>query len=139
MSLESAIVNQFRNYAPLAALVGTRIYPVTYPQNATLPVVVYQRTSRLPEYSHDGDCGAAESRFQISAFAKSYSVARQTADAIHGALRPWEQEQFLDVTNAIRIGGVFMEDEIDLYNPADVETESDYQILADYRFLFGEV
>jgi len=135
MSLEEAIVNQFRNYPPLAALVGTRIYPVTYPQSAVLPVVVYQRTSRLPEYSHDGDCGAAESRFQISTFAKSYSTARQTADAIKGALTPWEEQQA--ISGDVRIGGVFMEDEIDLYNPADVETESDYQILGDWRFLYG--
>jgi hypothetical protein len=135
MTLEEVIVNQLRAYAPLTALVGTRIYPSTYPQNATLPVVIYQQTSRLPEYSHDGACGAEESRFQISSVAPSYSIARQTADAIRGALKPWEDHQ--DVQSGITIGGVFMEDELPIYAAADVESQSTHHILGDYRFLWG--
>lgn len=136
MTLEQVIVAQLREYAPLAALVGTRIYPLTYPQNATFPLVIYQQTSRLPEYSHDGPCGAEESRFQISAVHPSYSVARETADAIRGALRPWEQQQSAE--SGLTIGGAFLEDEIPIYAAADVEHESRHQILSDYRFLWGD-
>lgn len=136
MTLEEVIVAQLREYAPLAALVGQRIYPSTYPQNTVLPVVIYQQTSRLPEYSHDGACGAEESRFQISSVASSYSVARQTADAIRGAMRPWEQQQAVE--SGITIGGVFMEDELPIYVAADVESQSNHQILGDYRFLWGD-
>lgn len=136
MTLDEAIVNLFRSYTPLTALIGTRIYPDTYPQNATFPLVLYAQTSRLPEYSHDGACGAAESRYQLSAVAKSKSQVRQTADQMYAALRPWEQAQ-AQVAPDLWIGGVFMEDELSIFAAADVEQESTYHILGDYRFLWG--
>jgi len=41
------------------------------------------------------------------------------------------------VQSGITIGGVFMEDELPIYVAADVETQSNHQILGDYRFLWG--
>jgi len=136
MTLEEAIVQQLKNYAPLAALVGTRIYPATYPQNATMPLCVYQRTSKAPDYTHDGPSGNKDSRFQISSFGHSFSDARHTADEIFEALRPWANQQ--TVINDLRVGACFMEDELDIYNPADVESQSLYQVLGDYLFLEGD-
>ena len=136
MTLEEAIRTQLLNFAPLAAIIGTRIYPITYPQNVTLPVVVYQRTSMVPEYSHDGPNGVSESRFQISAFGKTYAEARQAATEVRQALHPFEVRP--DIVGGVQIGAVFLENEIDLFNPADVESQSDYQVLGDYTFVHGE-
>jgi len=135
MTLEEVIRMQLLNFAPLAALIGTRIYPITYPQDAALPVVVYQRTSGVSEYGHDGP-GSAESRFQISAFGKTYAEARQTATQVRRALNPWEVHQ--DTIGGNLIGGCFLENELDLFNPAGAESESDYQVLGDYLFLHAE-
>jgi len=136
VTLEEIIRKQLLSHAPLAALIGTRIYPVTYPQDAALPVVVYQRTASGPEYSHDGPAGVAESRFQISAFGKTYAEARQTATEVRRALNPWEAHQ--EIVNGTLIGSVVLENELDLYNPNDVESESDYQVLGEYTFLHTE-
>jgi hypothetical protein len=67
--------------------------------------------------------------------APSYSVARQTADAIRGALKPWEDHQ--DIQSGITIGGAFLEDELPIYAAADVESQSRHHIIGDYRFLWG--
>lgn len=136
MRLEAVIGSRLAAHAPLAALVGTRIYPVTYPQGDPLPVVVYQRTSKVPEYTHDGEAGVAESRYQISSFGKTYAQAKQTASAVKSALRPWMAHQ--DVVSGINIGAVFMENEFDLFNAEDVEHASAYHILAEYIFLTAD-
>lgn len=136
MFLEEAIRQQLGNHGPLAALVGARIYPTTYPQNETLPVVVYQRTSHVPEYHHDGEAGFAESRFQISSFGKSYAEAKQTARAVKSALRAFMAHQ--EITNGVLIGACFLENEFDLFNPEDTEQLSAHQVLADFLFLHGE-
>src|SRR5262245_22501536 len=131
MTLEQAIYNKLKNYPPLASLVAGRIYPMTYPQGSVLPAVVYQRTSKISDYSHDGEAGSSESRYQISSFADTYSQAKQTALEVKKALEPWmAQQEVIDST--LLIGGVFLENEFDVYGPEEVEQTSAYHVLADY-------
>ena len=120
----------------VAALVGARVYPITFPQTATRPLVIYQRTSNVPQYSHDGPANVTESRFQISAFSKTYDQAHQVAAEIRGAFADWEAEQAN--VSGIVIGAAFLENEIDLFNPQDVEFQSDYHVLCDYVFQHEE-
>jgi hypothetical protein len=131
--LEEAIVTQLKNHTPLAALVGTRIYPITYPQNATLPVVTYQRTAKTPEYSHDGEAGVAESRFQISSFATSFAQVRDVASAVKGALRPWMAGAGGEFDG--KRTTVFLESEFDMYTAEDAEQLAAYHVLGDYLFV----
>lgn len=45
MTIESSLFTTLSGHAGLAALIGTRIYPVCLPQEATLPCVVVLRVS----------------------------------------------------------------------------------------------
>lgn len=136
MKLETAIINRFKQDSALNALISGRVYPVTYPQGATMPVVIYQQTGKIPEQTHDGPGGTCESRFQISAFGDSIGQAKNVASKIHAALKPWmvSPTQVED----LYIGGVFLENELDLHNPEEVEHANTFQVLGDYLFLHSE-
>jgi len=136
VKLETALIIQLSQHGALNAMIAGRVYPVTYPQGATMPLVVYQQTGKAPDYTHDGEGGSVESRFQISAFGDSFGQAKSVAAKIHSALRPWmaSQVKIEDLT----IGAVRLENEFDLHNPDDVEHSATYQVLGDYVFLHSE-
>lgn len=73
----------------VAALVGTRIYPLMIPQDADLPAVAYRRIDTPRHYSHDGYSGLARPRFQFDCVGSSYSSARALAAAVRVAFQGW--------------------------------------------------
>lgn len=62
--------------ADLAALIGSRVYPLVLPKNPTLPAVVYQELRSTARAAADGDTGQRESRFQLSYWAGSFSAIK---------------------------------------------------------------
>ncbi len=136
MRLEEVIRQQLKNDPGVMATAGTRIFPVTYPQDSALPVIVYQRTANVPQYTHDGEANVFESRFQISSFATTYAEAKTTSLKVKRALRPFMAGQ--TSIGGFKIGALFLENEFDLHNPEDVEHLSTFQILQDYLFLHTE-
>lgn len=71
---------------------GTRVYPLSLPQNPTLPALTYQRVSTPRDLSHDGDQGYADARVQINCWAHrspsnlGYDQAKTLADQVRVAL-----------------------------------------------------
>jgi hypothetical protein len=63
-------------------LVGTRVYPLTIPQEATLPAISYQRVSGPREPAHDGAMGIAQARIQVTITAEAYRTAKDVATSI---------------------------------------------------------
>jgi len=70
----------------VAAIVGSRIYPVRLPREAVLPAVVYQIPSIEPVYSMDGDSGIDDCSVQIACWAKDYTTAHTLAFSVRKAL-----------------------------------------------------
>jgi uncharacterized protein DUF3168 len=138
MRLEECIMQQLRNYGPLVALVADRIhFAATYEQDATMPTVTFQRVSRIPEYTHSGETGFEDSRFQISAWGKTAMEAVRVAGTIKDALKPWTtaQTQF----DGLLIGGVNLENEDGpLFHPFEFEPASVHEVMQDYRFFTAE-
>lgn len=132
--LGEAIRQKLLSYPPLAALIASRVYPVTYPQDSTLPVVVYQQSTKAPEYHHGGEANFAESRYQISAFAATMTQARDIAGKIRLALIPWISAQ-ARIDQDLTVGAVFLENQTELAAPSEAEALSAYHVLSDYRFL----
>lgn len=92
MSVETELVAVMGGNAAVAALVGTRIYPVALPQNATLPALVYQELNTVFRLRADGDSGQRESRFQVSVWAEGsattgYAQIKAGRAALVGALQ----------------------------------------------------
>jgi hypothetical protein len=68
----------------VAGLVGARIYPSLMPQGPTLPAIVYQVISEVPESSLAGTSVGrlTASRLQIDCYATTYLAAHALADAV---------------------------------------------------------
>ena len=110
--VEEALKTRLEGHAGLAALVGTRIYPVRRPQNATLPAVTYQKVGGLSEQTHGGASGLAASRFQFDVWAATYSSASAVAEQIRVALIG-----FRGTVDGVEIGGVLHRGDRDLPDP----------------------
>ena len=97
--IETDLYAHLSTYAALTALVSTRIYPLTLPQEPTLPALTYFRVSSAPSRNHDGAYGFALKRFQFDIYAITYLACLQVkailVDAM-GALgytAHWDNDQ----------------------------------------------
>lgn len=118
MSVETALVTLVGDVAAVAG----RVYPLRLPAQASLPAVVYQRISGARTYSHHGQAGGVAPRFQLACWAKRYSEARTTADAVRRKLTGYR-----GTVDDVRIDGIMIVNEIDRH-----EAESDlYRVLLD--------
>ena len=86
MSLESAFYTLITGDGPTAALIGTRCYPETLPQNPTLPAVRYNLVTAGPIGTHDAAGGLVRATVQVDAVAATYAAARTLADTIKAKL-----------------------------------------------------
>lgn len=86
MSIETGIYAVLTGDAGVSALVGTRIYPLVVPQDASLPAIAYQRVSGGPTYTQDGDANLTPARFQFTCLGSSYSQAKAVATAVRAAI-----------------------------------------------------
>lgn len=79
-------------YAKLAAttavtdLVSTRIYPVTAPEGATAPYVIFQGIASDPAVTHAESAGATFRLFQFACFAATFEAADALRAAVVAAL-----------------------------------------------------
>lgn len=106
------IYSKLTGYAGLAALVGTRVYPIQLPQRPTLPAITYQRISTLPIQDRDDAHARLERpRFQFDCWAISHAGARAVAQEMRSALA-----SFAQASNP-RIDVALMQNEIDDYEP----------------------
>ena len=110
MSAELAVYTILKNDAPVAALVGTRIFPSLAPQNAANPLIVYQRISADRITSLDGPSGLSWARVQVDCYAETYAGAKTLSAAIRVAL-----EGYRGTVGGVRVGGISLETDRDLY------------------------
>jgi hypothetical protein len=84
--LETDLVLHLQGYGALAALISTRIYPHTLPQEPTLPALTYFRVSTAPVHNHNLDYAWALKRFQFDIYAATYLVCLAVKDALIEAM-----------------------------------------------------
>lgn len=84
--IEQALFELLTGDGPLAALVGTRVYPLVLPQNPTLPALVYTELRSSALVAADGDTGMRESRFQVSAWGATYPAVKGIKARLVGLL-----------------------------------------------------
>lgn len=86
MSAESDLYAVLAGYAPLVALVSTRIYPDTIPEDKPLPAVVYSVEAATPEACLDSSIAAIATRFRIAGWGTTRTSASGVGDQIVAAL-----------------------------------------------------
>ncbi len=96
--------------ATLTTLIGTRLYPLTLPQNPTLPAMTYQWVSGERVHTADGALGLSRPRIQFDAWATTYLVAESVFEALRKRL-----DAFRGAAGASIIQGAFFDSERDLY------------------------
>lgn len=84
-TMQSALVARLRAAAPVAAIVGTKIYWTTAPQGAAFPYIRMQTVSdERPDDLDDYEEGR-ETRVQVDCFSEDYGQARALAEAVVNA------------------------------------------------------
>ena len=103
--------------------ITTRCYPVTIPQSPTYPLILYTKITGMRDHHLRGPSGHAHPRFQIEAWAKTYTEAKTLADAIREAL-----DGYSGTAVGTKIGSCLIESERDDYqNEIDV-----HRVIQDY-------
>lgn len=125
MSAESSLRAALLAAPAVSALVGTRVYPMLLPQSPTLPAIVYQRISSVPDHLLGEQSWRAPCRVQLSLWASTYDAMRALTIAVEAALRGYSGA-------GIRL--VRLLNMTDDYEP---ETKT-YRMIADFRVIPAE-
>ncbi len=125
MSIASDLRTFLLADATLTTLIGTRLYPLTLPQNPTLPAMTYQRISGERVHTADGAHGLNRARIQFDAWATTYLVAESVFEALRKRL-----DAFRGAAGASIIQGAFVDSERDLYEsePKLYRNTSDFDV-----------
>jgi hypothetical protein len=86
MSIAETIYSVLSANTGLAALVGTRIYPVSAPQSVVFPYIVYSRISNVPDMVRGEAAPIRNHTYQVSIFAKSFSETESIGTEVFGSL-----------------------------------------------------
>lgn len=117
--------------ATVAALVGTRVYPMGATQLTNLDQVMvgYAKIAGGPVYDHAGENGIGEGRWMFQAQAPTYAQARTLANAVKHALSAYQ-----GTSSGIPIRMVHCVSDEDVTDP-----EVQQQVVAvDFRVLYYE-
>ena len=129
-TIEEAIYAHLTGNSGVAALVSTRIYPLTIPQDIALPAIAYQRISGPRIAAHDGPTGVARARIQITCQAPTYAAAKGLAMAVRQALDTFSGEVTVS-GNKVMVEAAMLANEWDGYEVVTGQStvRVDFQIL----------
>lgn len=86
MTIEGALLSVLTNAAGVAALVSTRIYAVTAPQDDQLPDITFQRIGAEHVHAWGADPGLIRGEWQVDCWGRTYDEAGDVRDAVLAAL-----------------------------------------------------
>lgn len=114
---------------PVAALVGTRIYPVKLPQGIVAASLVYNEISGVGDHNMEGASGLVQVRMQVGAWA-------QSADGAHGLYLAVKEaiDGYRGMMGDVAVQGVF----IDSWRDIDDTVANMRGKVADYFIWYAE-
>ena len=87
MNTDESLYARLSTYAPLMALVSTRIYPMSLPQTPTLPAVTYYRVNAPTEHMLGETASSIErAGYRIQCWGISWASAVAVAEQVIAAL-----------------------------------------------------
>jgi len=110
-SIESALIAGMLANGPIAAIVGTRIYPMMAPPKAEMPCIVVEKVGYATNYTTDGPAGISEAMMNITMLALRYKSGKD----VEGAVRDY-LSGFKGTVSGIKILSALIKDEIDGYD-----------------------
>ena len=115
-TIEEAIYARATTGPTLNPIIGTRCYPVTFPEGGTYPALAVQRISSPREHAMGTDPGVAHSRFQVTAADKTRTGAQTLAAAVRADFARWR-----GTVGSVVVQDTFVETQADL--PFDIDVQ----------------
>jgi hypothetical protein len=135
MSLvEVNLFNRLTQFSGLIPYVGSRVYPVKMPQNASLPVITFQRISGERVFAMDKGSGLAFPRFQIDVWSKSYKEVKEIAEQVRLAL-----EGYRNISSGVDINGILYLGDTDEFSSEGTDLQQEiFRVSMDFRIWHNE-
>lgn len=128
--IEYAVVDILQGDGAVSALIGTRVFSMSIPQEVSttrLPCVVYTRISRPQVTSLDGPSNLAFPRLQLNCWASTYPGAKALAKAVREALDGFSGSQ-----SGVAIAYIEVETENDIVvEPAGADVRKRFAVAVD--------
>jgi hypothetical protein len=128
--IESALRTHILGDTSIKGQISERLYPLTLPQDPTLPAMTYQKISGLRFHDMEGASGLASPRFQFDIWSKSYLTSKNISDLLRKRLDGFKGTVGSDV-----IQGVFLDSERDFFE--EDELLKFYRVSMDF-FIYHE-
>jgi len=125
VGIEAEIFARAQAVAGLTALVGTRFYPTTAPQGATVPYCVFTLLSSSPHHTMGSDSSLTEASYEVTCYAADADAATALAVQVKAAF-----SRYSGTPVALVIQSVLLEDEDAGF---DIDTTRHYR---DLNFVF---
>lgn len=81
-TIETAIFKSLTEESSISDIMGTRLYSLVAPQDATLPYMTYQQISGDRDHVLSGPTGFTKNRFQFNCWATTYGGAKRLFEAL---------------------------------------------------------
>lgn len=115
MNIGEALYAYLKVDVDLSALISTRIYSLTLPQNCTMPAVTYRQISGPRVHTMGSDPGLTHPRFQFSCWGSSYGSAKDVARKLQAALQDYKGT--MGGGGGVVVQASLLENELDIYDP----------------------
>ena len=134
-SPEAAVRSALVDHATVAAIIGTRIYPVIAPASAAAPFATYRRSAVQRSQSLSGPTGVTTVILSLDLYAESYQAVRELADVCRVAL-----DGYGGVTaDSVLVNNVSLDNEADGFAQlAGGEAPPLYSVSQTYSILWQE-
>jgi hypothetical protein len=127
--IEEAVRDIIRTNGGVSAIT-TRCFPVKVPQNPTFPFILYQKVTATRHQDLSGGSGLTQARFQIEAWAETYSRAKELANAIRDAL-----DGYTGTSGTVKVWSILILSEFDMYE----ETIDCLRVIMDFSVWHTEL
>jgi hypothetical protein len=138
LSIEAALRALMIANTDVLAIVSTRIYPNLAPQNATFPLIIFQRIASVHDSYMLSASGFVSVNIQVDAYAETYSESKELADAIRVALHGYGGNAYSGA-KVLNLQSCILESERDGFDNPDGGKESGvYRVIQEYAVTCGE-
>ena len=83
---EKLIADRLQADPGVAAIIGSRVFPVIAPASAAIPFVVWRRQAVVREQTLSGPLGMPTVTLAVDMYAETYEAVRELADACRACL-----------------------------------------------------
>jgi len=86
MAVQEGVVAHLMADSDVTDLIGTRLFPLVVPQDASLPASAYQIIDDQQEHTHSGPSGLKFARLQFTHHASTYSEVYDVKAAVEASI-----------------------------------------------------